>query len=109
MYISEDLAKKIGSLALDFTDENHFNECYTVTTGRSTIYRDFSHQDLLYSIMFSQNKLYNKKNEEGIHMNIMKNGDIFARNFPYYDGELEIIAIYNQEKIRDLIREFKPE
>ena len=101
-YISEGIAKQIGALALDFTTESDFQKYYSVSVGGTTIYRNFSHKDLLCSIMFTQ-KESPENRKEGIHINIMNNGDVFARNFPYYDGELEIIAVYNQRKIYDLI------
>jgi|GEM_PF-3954555 hypothetical protein len=101
-YISEEIAKKIGSLALDFTNESEFENYYSVSIGGTTIYRDFKHKDLLCSILFLQ-KESPENRKEGVHINVMTNGDVFARNFPYYDGTLELIAIYNQRKIFELI------
>ena len=101
-YISEETAKQIGALALDFTNGSDFEKYYSVSVGGTTIYRDFSHKDLLCSIMLTQ-KESPEKRKEGVHINVMSNGDVFARNFPYYDGQLEIIAIYNQRKIFELV------
>ena len=107
IYISEELAKKIGSLAHDFTDEKIINECYFVSSGGTTIYRDFKHQNLLCGFHLDQNKVHDKNKPEGIHINIMLNGDVFARTYPYYDGELEVIPVYNQRKIAELIESIK--
>lgn len=102
-YISEEIAKEIGFLALNFTERTFFNESYSVIVGGVTIYRDFIFQDLLCSIILEY-KHSIEKYKEGVHINIMKNGDIFARNSPYYDGQLEIIPIYNQRKIFNVLK-----
>lgn len=104
--ITSELAYKIGSLALDFTSQEEFEKTYSVSVGGTTIWRNFEHKDLLCSLMLTErDSILNKINTTGIHINIMNNGDIFARNFPYYDGELQLIAIYNQRKIYELIQE----
>ena len=37
---------------------------------------------------------------------ILKNGDVFARHCPYFDGGLDgLMLVHNQERIRDLLRE----
>ena len=101
-YISEEIAKKIGALALDFTNESDFEKYYSVSVGGTTIYRDFKHKDLLCSIMFTE-KESPENRKEGLHINIMNNGDVFARNYPYYDGQLEVVAVYNQRKLFELV------
>lgn len=101
-YISEKLAQQIGALALDFTNESDFVKYYTVSVGAVTLYRDFNHQNLLCSIMLIHNDSP-KNRKEGVHINIMINGDVFARNFPYYDGILELTPVFNQRKIFELI------
>lgn len=102
IYIPEDLANQIGALALDFTSESHFKECYSSNLGGTTIWREFEYRDLLCGIQFTQLKSQEKQ-PSGFHLNIMSNGDVFARDFPYYDGTLELIAVYNQRKIFELI------
>ena len=101
--ISDESAKKIGALALCFTNEDEFNKYYDTLHGGSTIFRDFKHRDLLCSIMFKEKNTDIKK---GIHLNIMKNGDVFARQYPYYDGSLEVIAVFNQREIFEVAEEF---
>ncbi len=101
-FISEEIAQRVGALALDFTNESDFKKYYSVSVGGTTIYRDFKHSDLLCSIMFTQKESLEKK-KEGIHINIMNNGDVFARNFPYYDGDLEVLPVYNQRIIFELV------
>ena len=101
-YISEQIAKKVGALALDFTNESYFEKYYSVSVGGPCIYRDFKHRDLLCSIFFTQKASPENRNE-GLHINVMNNGDVFARNFPYYDGVLELVAVYNQRKIFELV------
>lgn len=98
-YISETIANKIGALALNFTEESDFQNLYSVSVGGTTLCKNFSHNDLLCSIFFMSKKY----KEIGHHLNVMKNGDIFARNSPYYDGQLELIAVYNQRKIFELV------
>ena len=101
-YITEEIAKQVGALALDFTNESDFEKYYSVSVGGTTIYRDFKHKDLLCSIMFTQKESLENRNE-GLHINVMNNGDVFARNYPYYDGQLEVLAVYNQRKIFELV------
>lgn len=100
--LTTDLANEIGALALNFTIKEDFSEYYKSENYPSTIYRDFIYNDLLCSLFFTQIDKYDQK-EKGIHLNIFKNGDVFARNFPYYDGELELIFVYNQRKIFELV------
>lgn len=103
--IPQDVAVEIGSLALCFDSIDYFKSSYEVSVGGTTIYRDFEHSDLLSSIMLVEKEglTHTKK---GVHINVMNNGDVFARAFPYYDGCLEIIPIWNQGKIFELINPF---
>jgi hypothetical protein len=55
--------------------------------------------ELVYSI-----HLWEKDRANGIHYCIMKNGDIFARYAPYYDGVIDnLCMVHNQQKIRDIV------
>lgn len=101
-YINEEIAKQVGALALDFTNKSDFENHYSVSVGGTTIYRDFKHQDLLCSIMFTE-KTSQQNRQSGFHINVMINGDVFARYYPYYDGELEVVAVYNQREIFKLV------
>jgi hypothetical protein len=104
--ISVALANQIGALALDFTNESDFDKYYHVVVGGVTLYRNFKYQDLLCSIMMN-NKKASKDRPEGVHLNIMNNGDVFARPFPYYDGSLDLMPVFNQRKIVDLVNSFE--
>ena len=100
--ISEDVAIQIGKLALWFTTPEEFEKYYDTSVIHWPIYRDFKSSDLLCSMAFKRKDTIGTKRVEGIHLNVMKNGDIFARYFPYYDGTLEVIPIFNQRNIFEL-------
>lgn len=99
MKLTQEQLQNIARLA--FTIEpKHYNE---IKQGRNTLYRDMSFKELLLSIMIDQSVQSSSK-DQGIHICVMHNGDIFARIYPYYDGDLSgLLMVNNQKKIRDII------
>ncbi len=97
----EDLIISIGSLAFNMSKDD-FIKNYSFTEYPVTIHKNFDIMDMLFGVMFLDKSEYNIQ-DRGFVLNIMKNGDIFAREFPFYDGDFNIIPIYNQRKISDLV------
>lgn len=72
-----------------------------VTEGIS-FYRNIPSTDVAW--MISIFSIDNKKLDYQIC--ILKNGDIFARHCPYFDGGLDgLMLVHNQERIRELLRD----
>ncbi len=100
--ITQKTATEIGFLCLAYKEQEQFTKDYDVIIGGTTMCRDFDIKDLFCSIMLLDKSEYATKGR-GYHINIMNDGDVFARKFPYYDGSLELIAVYNQRKIANLV------
>lgn len=99
-YFNNDIAKQVGCLALRCSEES-FDEIYDAVCGGIVMWRHFEMKELLTSFMLNQ-----KGTKDGLHINVMKNGDVFAREYPYYDGVLDnLVAVKNQRKIFELIQE----
>lgn len=65
-----------------------------VVRSKHPLYRDMPSNDVHMAVF-----LYEKE-DSGIHLCILKNGDIFARQFPYYDGDLDnLIMVSNHLEI----------
>lgn len=94
--ISEELALKIVSLALD-TDPSTIDSVlvsfYPFPFDRYTKAAD----------VFASISVFEEEDIKTQFM-IMRNGDLHARNCPYYDGDrLGLLMIHNQAKIQQLI------
>jgi len=104
-HLSKELLQKIVLLAFGLKPEHYLE----IIIGRNTMYRHMDHCELWFSLMIVQSKLQiiNESKETGIHLCVMKNMDLFARTYPYYEGDLsELLMIQNQTEIMSLLIQF---
>ena len=90
--------EQIVKLAFDLSPNNYSRVCQNCIPFSRAMEID----NLLLSIhIFKKDTPYESS---GIHLCIMKNLDLHARRFPYYDGaEDNLVMVHNQQAIRELI------
>lgn len=97
---------EVDQQTLDTIVELGFNikpeDVVSIRQHNTSFYRELGHKELLLGIMVAIEKVLD--GTSGIHICIMKNGDVYARNYPYYDGYLDgLLLIRNQRKIWELV------
>lgn len=105
----EELRYEICRLAFNYDKPSDLEELYDIDVSNISLYRDFNNV-LVSFFLYSKKSKYSPAGEYKKHLIITKKYDVFARNMPYYDGDLDgLLPIYNQVKIYFLIKEKMPQ
>lgn len=90
---------KICSLSEGYSEED-IKKFYNVKQIKTSCYKNFKINDILFCIGIEEIK----NNNKGKVIVVFKNLDLICRKTPYYDGDLDnLIFIKNQRKIQELI------
>ena len=89
---------------LKFGFDIDIKNCIKVSQDRICFYRNMNYDELLLSIHVALNYHNLKSETEGITICFMKNRDVHARQYPYYDGNLDdLVIVKNQRKLFEIL------
>lgn len=90
-------AKKIAIWALDLKDEATFDKYYIAQPYPVPMSRDIDSNRMLFGVIIEERQAHPKR---GCLINILKNGDVVGRGWPFYDGDMrDLIPVWNQRDI----------